>query len=158
MPSLVGSEMCIRDRPNRRKIKYWILDGKTNTCDISSRTTCRREEQSCSSCTYLQQQQQAAETTSNSNQQAEVRSILRSSARAAISATTTRRSPSSSWSSSSATKQNNEKMICQRLTQTDLASCRLRSSITTRPASQSQLRSSDQGKFCLLYTSPSPRD
>ena len=76
-----------------------------------------------------------------------------------------------SLSSSSATKQNkNEKknqtkllfqilagrhiycMLyppCQRLTQTDLASCRLRISITTTPAAQSQLQSNDQGKVRL---------
>ena len=75
-----------------------------------------------------------------------------------------------SLSSSSATTQNkNEKKIkksdtalvptcrwptyilhavapCQRLTQTDLASCRLRISITTTPAAQSLLHSNDQGK------------
>ena len=34
---------------------------------------------------------------------------------------------------------------CQRLTQTDLASCRLRMSIPTTPAAQSQLHSNDPG-------------
>ena len=136
------------------------------SCNISSRTTCRRPiivQQDLPAAQQQQQQQQqqprhaaAASCRSNKQQKAPTSRIsavylVRCSAPAGISTLIF------SLSSSSASKQNNKneikmsdfgKLFCSKFSRAKLtlASCSLRISITTRPAAQSQLHSNDQGK------------